>query len=117
MAINTTSYETTVPSFNTSGAGADSEVPEAVHGLCWGGFLTPSLWAIGNRTWIGLLAFIPYVGWVMPFVLLFKGNEWAWRNRHWQDVEQFKRHQRAWTIAGLILNAIVLAMMLSLQSS
>ena len=44
----------------------------------------------------------------MPFVVLFTGNEWAWRNRRWQDAEQFRRHQRAWVIVGLIVNALLL---------
>jgi hypothetical protein len=36
----------------------------------------------------------------MPFVLGAKGNEWAWKNKTWESVEQFKRVQRAWSIAG-----------------
>jgi hypothetical protein len=31
------------------------------------------------------------------------GNEWAWKSRKWQSIEQFKAHQRRWTIAGVIL--------------
>ena len=117
MAAIPTTHETTMAFVNTSGMRKDAVVPEDVRGLCWGGFLTPLLWGIGNRTWITLLCFIPYVGWIMPFVILFKGNEWAWRNRTWQDVEQFKRHQRTWTIVGLIINLISLIMIVALQNS
>ncbi len=29
-----------------------------------------------------------------------KGNEWAWANRHWEDVEHFKLVQKKWRNAG-----------------
>jgi cytochrome oxidase complex assembly protein 1 len=29
-----------------------------------------------------------------------KGSAWAWRNGRWESVEQFKRVQRGWAIAG-----------------
>ncbi|WP_217702293.1 cytochrome c oxidase assembly factor Coa1 family protein [Vibrio hepatarius] len=31
-----------------------------------------------------------------------KGNEWAWANRHWEDVEHFKSVQKKWRNAGFI---------------
>ena len=79
---------------------------QAPKGLNWGAFLLTWIWGIGNNTWIALLALIPVVNIVMPFVLLFKGNEWAWKNKQWRDEEHFRSTQRKWTIAGLILLAI-----------
>jgi hypothetical protein len=76
-------------------------IPEAARGLCWGGFFLTWIWAIFNRSWIGLLCLLPVVGFVMRFVLLFKGREWAWKSKKWQGVEHFNRVQRAWSIAGL----------------
>ncbi|NLN75492.1 MAG: hypothetical protein GX139_04220 [Armatimonadetes bacterium] len=77
--------------------------PEIMGKLNWGAFLLPFFWAIAHNVWIGLLILVPYVGWVMHFVLLFKGNEWAWRNRRFQSVQHFNEVQNAWVIAGLIL--------------
>jgi hypothetical protein len=81
-------------------------LPESARGLCWGAFLLSWIWAIFNRTWLGLLCLIPGVGFVMQFVLLFKGREWAWKNKKWESVERFNRVQRHWSIAGLLLTII-----------
>ena len=40
---------------------AFNDIPQGVKGWSWGAFLLTPFWAIGNRTWIGVLAFIPYV--------------------------------------------------------
>lgn len=81
-------------------------LPESARGLCWGAFLLSWIWAIFNRTWLGLLCLIPGVGFVMQLVLLFKGREWAWKNKKWESVERFNRVQRNWAIAGLLLTII-----------
>jgi hypothetical protein len=39
----------------------------------------------------------------MAIALGVKGNEWAWKSRRWRSIEQFKAHQRGWTIAGLFI--------------
>lgn len=76
-------------------------LPESARGLCWGGFFLNWIWAIGNKTWIGLLCFIPILNFIMPFVLLFKGREWAWKNNHWVSVEEFNKTQRIWSFIGI----------------
>ena len=81
-------------------------VPEAVKGWSWGGFWLSWIWGIGNNVWIALLAFLPFVGWVMPFVLGAKGREWAWQNKHWDSVEAFNQTQKTWGMVGLILAII-----------
>ena len=64
------------------------------------------IWGIGNNTFIALLMFVPVVNFVMPFVLGIKGSAWAWRNKRWESVEQFKDVQRKWAKWGAILFAI-----------
>ena len=91
---------------NTSGMGKGHEIPEGVKGWSWGAFMFNWIWAIGNRTWIGLLAFLPYIGIIMIFTLGFKGREWAWRNKRWQSVEHFQRVQRKWSLWSLIFVGI-----------
>ena len=73
---------------------AFNDIPQGVKGWSWGAFLLTPFWAIGNRTWIGLLAFIPYVSLVMAVVLGIKGREWAWKNKKWRDIQHFRSVQR-----------------------
>ncbi len=80
-------------------------VPREIQGWNWGACLLGGIWAIGNGVWIGLLAFIPYVGMVMCVVLAVKGNEWAWRSRRWENIEHFKRTQKTWVTWGIITAA------------
>lgn len=86
-------------------------VPEGIKGWSWGAFLLNWIWAIANKTWIGLLCFVPVVGIVMPFILGFKGREWAWENNSWESVEQFNRVQKKWSTwgIGITLGFILLA--------
>jgi serine/threonine protein kinase len=100
--------QSATPTFvNNSGCGGlfDSliPIPDEIKGWNWGAFLMPYLWPFTNKVWIGLLAFVPSVGWIVGFILGAKGNEWAWKSRRWRSIEQFKAHQRGWTIAGLFI--------------
>lgn len=52
-------------------------VPDEIKGWNWGAFLMPYLWPLSNHVWIGLLAWVPSIGWLMGFALGSKGNEWA----------------------------------------
>jgi len=91
---------------NTSGHGNifdDSmPVPDEIKGWNWGAFLMPWLWPFTNHVWIGLLCFVPQIGWLMAIALGSKGNEWAWKSKRWRSIEQFKAHQRGWAIAGIL---------------
>ena len=77
--------------------------PDGIKGWSWGAFLLSGFWAIGNRTWIGLLAFVPYAGLIMAIILGIKGREWAWKNKEWESVEHFNRVQRKWSIWGVVV--------------
>ena len=81
----------------------DIEIPAHLNRWNWGAFLLNWIWGIGNSVWIALLCFIPLVNIVMIFVLGAKGSRWAWRNRLWRDEEHFRRVQRRWAIAGVIV--------------
>lgn len=78
-------------------------IPDGIKGWSWGAFLLTPIWAIGNRTWIGLLGLVPYVGFIMAFVLGFKGREWAWKNKEWESVEHFHRVQKKWSFWGVMI--------------
>jgi serine/threonine-protein kinase len=85
-------------------------VPSEIRGWNWGAFLLPGLWPLSNKVWIGLLSWVPLVGIVMRFILGAKGNAWAWRSRQWKSIQDFKAHQRAWTIAGLVVYGSLFAL-------
>jgi hypothetical protein len=78
-------------------------IPPEINRWNWGAFFLNWIWGIGNNTYIALLTFVPFVGFVMPFVLGAKGSAWAWRNGRWDSVEHFKRVQRLWAIWGLVI--------------
>lgn len=85
------------------------DIPDGIRGWSWGAFLLTWIWAIGNRTWIGLLTLIPYVGFIMAIVLGIRGREWAWKNKKWDSVEHFNRVQRLWSMwaIGLVLGSLL----------
>lgn len=89
---------------------SEKPVPEGVKGWSWGAFLLSWVWAIGNKTWIGLLALIPYVGFIMAIVLGFKGREWAWKSKQWDDIEHFNRVQKKWSFWGVAIVGSMLAL-------
>ena len=93
---------------NTSGQGKDAVIPEEIRGWNWGAFLMNWIWGIGNKVWIALLCFIPFVNWVMPFVLGAKGNKWAWQSKTWNSIEHFKKTQRTWMRWGIALLCLAL---------
>lgn len=86
-----------LPEENNSGQGASAVPPPGVIGWSWGAFFLNWIWAIGNKTWIGLLALVPYVGIFMANFLGIKGREKAWQNKRWESVDHFNRVQRAWS--------------------
>ena len=88
---------------STSGQGSLAMIPEEIRGWNWGAFVLCWIWGIGNKVWIALLALLPFVGFIMNIVLGIKGNEWAWRNKKWDSVANFKTTQRTWAIVGLVL--------------
>lgn len=95
------------PSFNASAFDRPAQphpgqvLPPGIKGWSWGFFLLSFIWAIGNKTWIGLLALVPVLGLPVPFILGFKGREWAWKNKQWESVEHFNRVQRNWSRWGV----------------
>jgi hypothetical protein len=88
---------------NNSGQGKVDHIPDGVKGWSWGAFLLSWIWAIGNKTWLGLLAFVPYIGFFVAIALGIKGREWAWQNKRWDSIEHFQEVQKKWSFWGVIL--------------
>lgn len=106
LESGTTLDKTEISLVNNSGQGGlfDSSVPvpEEIKGWNWGAFLLAPFWPVGNRVGIGLLSWVPLIGFWMAIALGMKGNEWAWKSRRWQSIEHFKTHQKRWATAGII---------------
>ncbi|HEU4374461.1 MAG TPA: hypothetical protein VFS02_13270, partial [Telluria sp.] len=83
------------------GSNQHGAIPDGVRGWSWGAFLLTWIWAIGNRTWWGLLALIPYVNIVVAIWLGIQGREMAWKNASWDSVEHFNRVQKKWSQWGV----------------
>ena len=99
---------------NNSGCGINNHnetVPEEILGWNWGAFLMPWLWMWPNQVWCGVFCFIPRLSWFLAIAFGAKGNEWAWKSRRWNSIEQFKAHQRGWAIAGILIGGPISIMM------
>lgn len=99
--------ETTISA--PSGQGRHSPVPPEIARWSWGAFLLNWIWGLGNNSPIALLMFVPGVNLVMWFLLGLRGNRWAWQNKTWRSVEDFQRIQRVWTVFGVLLWCLTLA--------
>ena len=109
-----------------------TRLPEELNTLNFGACLLAPLWGYNNLPkykvyWgiyiiIILLSFliVEYFGWlgwklfihiailcipasVISFICLIKGNEMAWKNRKFKNIEQFKKIQKKWNIWGYCL--------------
>jgi len=98
---------------NTTAQGTSAAVPPEIKKWNWGAFFLNWIWGLGNKTYIALLCFIPFVNIVMIFVLGAKGSEWAWRNKQWDSVEHFRSVQKkwAWWGFGLFLLGILITIL------
>lgn len=100
---------------NNSGQGADTVVPDCVaKHFNWGAFGLNWIWGIFNKTYITfvifatvLICWIPFVGVLAALGLSIwfgiKGNEWAWRNKHFESVEKFHEYQKKWAFWGILM--------------
>jgi len=83
-----------------------SEIPDELNKWSWGGFWLNWIWGVFNGTWIGLLCFTGVGAFIMPFVLGYKGREWAWKNRKWDSVDHFVQTQKKWDLWGNIFGIL-----------
>lgn len=94
---------------NNSGM-KENDFPDGVKGWSWGAFFLNWIWAGFNKSYIGLLAFFPYIGFFVAIYLGFKGRQLAWKHKKWESLEHFNRVQRKWSQwgVGLILGVAIL---------
>jgi hypothetical protein len=92
---------------NTSGQGKSAIVPKEIQGWNWGAFLLSWIWGLAHNVPLALLMFVPGVNIVMWFMLGAKGSAWAWQKKRWQSIEEFKKKQKTWSVAGFIAIPVV----------
>ncbi len=92
---------------DVSGEGTATVIPDSVKGWNWGAFFMPWIWGPVNRTYIGLLdlilIFIPPFSLVFKIVFGAKGNEWAWKNKKWDSLDNFNKIQKRWATVGFTI--------------
>jgi hypothetical protein len=130
---------------NSSGKGKDGTVPQEIDRWNWGAFIATWIWAPFNGIYFPLVIFILTITFssVAPFflanlgiVLLLslasgllnltyfivcivagvKGNQWAWRAKHWDSIEAFRKTQRRWIIISLIVLLISLIVIMGVTA-
>jgi hypothetical protein len=93
---------------NNSGTGGPA--PAEIRGWNWGALFLSFVWGIANGVWLSMVVFVLWGVWNV--VLAIKGNEWAWQNRRFESVEQFRDTQRAWSKWGWIIFVVGLAVLI-----
>ena len=76
----------------------------------WGAFFGTWIWGIVNKSfvpfWALLLHFTP-IGFFFKLFCGLKGNEWAYKNKKWTDVDKFNQNQKIQSIIFTILSFVV----------
>lgn len=127
---NTKANTNASASANTSGMGKDVDLPPEIAkaGFNVGAFMFSWVWCLANKMPLSVtiiaiilnpiptpLGFIPIIAFFECCSLGSHGNTWAWQNRRWDSIEQFKKVQRIWSYWGLayLLFMFVLAWQVS----
>jgi hypothetical protein len=101
---------------NDSGRGPESRLPNELRGMNWGALLLNFIWGLAMKTPWAWLCLVPFIGMVWPFVMMVRGNEWAWQYRKWDSVDHFRRVQEKWALWGLILIVVSIVLSILLMS-
>ncbi len=84
------------------------EVPKEIRRFSIGALTCNWIWAFANNlhVWgiiILVTSCIAPAALALSIYLGFKGNELAWKAGNYSSIEQFKKSQRPWDIAGIVL--------------
>ena len=86
----------------------ESELEKHLRTFSCAAFFLTWVWGVRNRVWFSFLALIPLFGFIAAIILGFRGREWSWEHGKWQDFESFKKSQRRWDLAGIIVFIIAI---------
>lgn len=90
--------------------------PRNINSFNWGACIFPPVWGIFNNTPIAclslLFSFIPFVGLILSLIFSVycgaNGNEWAWKNKQWRDLNHFHDVQRKWAIWSFSIEFVII---------
>lgn len=85
------------------------DTPECLNKWNWGAFWLNWIWAAGNGVWWGLLALIPYVGFIVAIILGVNGNRSAWEKFSGTAAE-FDEKQHSWSKAAWIILIVIIVL-------
>ncbi len=94
--------------YDTLPSGNDPALMEHIKGWNWGAFFFNWIWLIPINIGLAIVIFFANMftcglaNLIFSIYLGIKGNELAWTNVHFRDVEEFKEIQKRWSIAGLV---------------
>jgi hypothetical protein len=99
-------HESLLRDGNSSGTGAAAQLPDEARGFTAAGCVPFGLFGFFNGQialgFIGLiLCMIPVAELLYIFLVAFKGREYAWRGRHFHDMDEFHQVMEAWHIWGI----------------
>ncbi len=83
------------------------EMPQELRKWNWGAFAFGIWWGIGHKTYLPLLALVPFLNFIWIFVCGAKGNEWAWKAGNYMDINHFNVVMAPWNRAGKISTIIM----------
>lgn len=91
----------------------------------WGAFFLYPFWGFANGMWWAFLISW-FFGWtIIPNILFgIMGSKWAWKNKHWRDINHFVIVQDSWKrwgiglfIAGVFISIFTILIVMALASS
>ncbi len=96
---------------DSSDSGLNGPFPAELKGWNWGAFFLTWIWGLAHNAWITLtvlfVGFIPLIGPLIALGLAIylgvKGNELAWTNRKFKDLDEFNAVQKAWATWGVAI--------------
>ncbi|MCC7051354.1 MAG: hypothetical protein IT239_06220 [Bacteroidia bacterium] len=86
-----------------SGKKGASIIPQEIQGWNWGAAGLTWIWGSYHGAWIAFITFIPLLNLVAWIILGIKGNEWAWKARAWNSVDEFIAAQKKWKYWGMAI--------------
>ncbi len=85
----------------------------------WGAFLGTWIWGLFNKSYIPLLHLILFfTPWNILFLLIcgLKGNEWAYKNKKYDNIDKFNESQKKQTIFWIVFNFIIIPIIIFFSS-
>lgn len=74
----------------------------------WGAFMMSILFGFGNKAYLTLLCFVPFLNMVWIFISGFKGEEWSWNSGCYDEQKSFRAAMDSWNRAGFVSFIIAL---------